>query len=252
MKAIPNVRIKRATLEAVDADCPHCDYPNTFNRITDLKDLTPISYKEVLCDKCKKRFPIGGDNVIPVWHWLIRDCFELKEDKRFRHYCALNLCQAFEAFFFLYLKVIFLFRPYRVDHDTKKSNEMEELLYENTKQHTFPKMRKLFLHYVLANRKFSTWEEVRSEISLISKNRKLPKDEFIDQHSDPKLSKLLKELKGVRAPCLRNKVVHKHVKLPTVEEIDLVETETETLLDSLSSHLGIYGDDPNHYMNEPN
>jgi hypothetical protein len=120
MTEIPYATEKECTYENFIARCPLCGFRNIFNRVTDLQDTEPIRFREVVClnDRCKQKFNINGDLVSPAFRMLVFDCYPLKEEKKYS-YCILNLAQAYEVFFSLYLRVELLFRPFSQDPDQK-------------------------------------------------------------------------------------------------------------------------------------
>src|SRR3989304_2565013 len=86
--------------ENIIAECPCCKSENIFNRVSDIKTVEPIDFKEVKCfkSKCRQKFNINRDLTNERYEYLIFDCKGLLKMKRYM-YCIINLCQACEAFF---------------------------------------------------------------------------------------------------------------------------------------------------------
>jgi transcription elongation factor Elf1 len=64
------------------AFCPDCNNKNIYNRVTDLKTLEPIAFKEVTCFKCGISYGINCDRVSKKYMHLYLDYFELKKEKK--------------------------------------------------------------------------------------------------------------------------------------------------------------------------
>lgn len=95
------------------AVCPECGYKNIFNRISDLKTTELISFRRVHCfnESCGKIFGINRDTLRARYLALLFDCYPLYEQKRYSA-CVILLNQALEVFFYHYLKVELVYRPY--------------------------------------------------------------------------------------------------------------------------------------------
>lgn len=245
--SMPCVEIIYADYENFDVECPHCNERIRYNRASDLNDLVTKSRWEVKClnQRCQKMFAAIYDTGGPKWKMVLYDCERLKKEKRFIH-CGLNLCQALEMFFSSYLHKKLLYELYSANRDIGEFEESESFLDDLIKNYTFSGLRKLFLHYVLLNRTFPSWSEVKLEISSIPKISHEPTNELIDQSSNPKIKELLERLKQVKTPQLRNDAVHKSAYRPTLEEINLVQDETMEILENLNLELDVY-EDPYYY-----
>jgi hypothetical protein len=251
MTDIPYAIQKETNYENFTAICPICGFRNIYNRVSDLEDEEPIDFKTVEClnDQCQKSFNINGDHIDPAFKMLIMDCYNLKQDKRYC-YCILNLAQAYELFFSLYLQIELLFKPFRreSDRDIERLNTISDLLYENTKRYTFITMRNIFINRVLLGEDLSSLSEAEHRINQLKSAIREPPDTDIANIADRNLSQLLQALKATRIKEVRNKVVHKHAYRPKLAEVEALLEETRSMLFPLSSHLGIQSDDINSYL----
>jgi len=248
---VPYAVKKRTSYENFDAWCPRCDFFCRFNRASDFNDLTPIDFKVVRClnPDCQEPFKINGDSINSPHEMLIYDCYDLKKEKRYC-YCVLNLAQAFEAFFSLYLRVKLLYEPFaRHDHrDLERLNRMAAALYEAIKKYPYVKLRNLFFHRVLANQEIASLNEAELVIRNVSNSCHEPSDQSIIQFPNPHIADLLRRLKYSGVAELRNKVVHQHAYRPTLAEVESALEETRSILFPLGRLLNVEGDDINWYM----
>src|SRR3989304_5727251 len=198
------------TYENFIAICPYCDFKNIFNRATDLKDSNPIGFKTVKClsEKCEKSFNINGDLVSPAYQMLIFDCYDLLKEKKYS-YCILNLAQAFEVFFSLYLRIKLIYKPFAIQRGKTRGNELNEIIKNLTTE---------------------------------------PENNLIENISDKKLEPLLIKLKNSKIHELRNEVVHKYAYRPTLEEVEKAINETREIVLGLSARLDAKYDDINWYL----
>jgi hypothetical protein len=185
---------------------------------------------------------------------LILDCHELKKEKRYC-YCILNLAQAFEMFFSLYLRVHLLYRPFARHQledtdgdDLEQLNDLASMLYKATQDCAFAKLRNVFLNCVLTYQNVAFPGAAESIILTLPKLMQVPSDKLIDACSNPKLAALLKRVKDSKIGELRNKVVHQRGYRPTLAEVDTALKETRSIIFPLCRLLGIQGDDINWYM----
>ncbi len=249
---------KKMNYENFVAWCPYCDFKNIFNRVTDLRTTEPIAFMKVKClnDSCGKKFNINGDLVSPAFQMLVIDCYDLKKEKRYS-YCILNLAQAFEVFFSLYLRVELLYKPFCINRKRRevevclnRMNELEKLLYKKIKSYTFSRLRNIFINRVLCNESIDSLNYSEPIINKLDLFKDVPSDEKIESVQNTRLSKLLIDLKNTKIGELRNHVVHKSAYRPSVEEVDKSIEETRSILFSLANCLGIKTDDINWYMKE--
>jgi len=227
-----------------------------FNRASDLKDFAPIGHRQVSClnEKCQKPFNIGGDSINAACDMLIFDCYELKKGKRYC-YCILNLAQAFEVFFSLYLRVHLLYRPFTRHQledtdgdDLEQLNALASMLYEAIQDCAFAKMRNVFLNCVLTYQNVASLGAAESILRTLPTFMQVPSDKLIDACSNPKLVALLKRVKDSKIGELRIRVVHQRAYRPTLAEVNTALKETRSIIFPFGHLLGIQGDDINRYM----
>jgi hypothetical protein len=246
MSAIPYAKIKRTSYENFVAQCPWCEQESIFNRATDLKDLSPIAFRTVSClnPACGKPFNINGDSVNSAHEMLVLDCYELLQLKHYMN-CILSLAQAYEVFFSLFFRVELLYKPFGADPDQELShlNRLSEELHEKIKEHTFTRMRALFLQHIVTGSRPANLAEAEAAIAGLEDHPSDPKDAELEALGDKQLVALLKAVKSTAINTLRNRVVHKQAYRPTREEAE----EARSLLFPLTSRLGLY-DDINRYM----
>ncbi len=254
MSKVLYAKMKETSYENFIAWCPYCAYKNIFNRITDLKTTEAIGFMKVRClnSVCDKEFNINGDSINPAFQMLVTDCYDLKQEKKYS-YCILNLAQAFEVFFSLYLRVELLYKPFSIEHKDGKEkleymNELSKQLYKKIKPYTFVKLRNIFLNRVLINQPLKSLDEAEKVIKDLNSLTTTPSDTKIKSIPDARLSELLINLTNTKICELRNKVVHKLAYRPSVEDVDKAIEETRSILFPLASRLGIKIDDINWYM----
>jgi hypothetical protein len=239
---------KNPTYENFEARCPHCKYWNIFNRASDLKTFRLISGAVVICqnDNCKGEFWIGGDLINPAWQMILRDSEVLKEQKRYAH-CILNLAQAFEIYFALFLRVRLIHNPFKVEnsHDLERCNELSQRLFNTIRDWTFSPLRKAFIALLIQQNEPNTLAESEVIINnLPSYLKDEPSDEAITALADHDLSEILLELKQCKVSSLRNNVVHKDAYRPTLEEVDKAIEETSHILYRIERCLGVLSEPP--------
>ncbi len=240
------------TYENFIAICPYCGHKNIFNRVSDLKDTEPIAFTKVNCFKCNKQFAINGDKINPNYQILIFDCYKLKDEKKFS-YCILNLNQAFEMFFALYLRVELAFKPFiqSEDHDLKKLNHVAECLCKKLRSCGYIKLRALFLNHMIITRLFQCKKALSfdsAEALIFQLSTKEPPEQHLKKIIfDKRLLDLLLQLKGYNINLLRNKVIHHVSYRPTIEEVEKEIETTSNILFPLGRKLGLVSDDLNWY-----
>jgi len=242
--------IKESNYENIDVICPHCNQEIRYNRASDLKEVKPISGKNVNClrPECGQQFRIVGDLANPAFEMLIYDCYKLREEKRYCN-CILNFTQAFEIFFSNFLKANLLFKPFAQDRDITKLNEVAKLLYDTTKEYTYKPLRNLFFNRVLTAQELTSLNEAIPIIQNFTTLRRTPPtDEAINLYPDSKIKEILKRLKSSEIAEIRNKVVHKSAYRPTLEEVESAFKETKDILYSLGHLLHVRYDNVHWYL----
>lgn len=205
--------------ENFKALCPHCNYLNIFNRVSDLKTTEPIWGKNVNCQRCKNEFRIGFDEVGTNYHKLILQCPKLIKQKEYMT-TVITLCIAYEMFF---QAVIY---HYLVDSFSLQDKEiLTELLDNVIAKYTFNKLYNEFIKIIIfvndknnisvdcakdyiKNIDGTSVKDLNSKLTLI-KNEQVKKSllELFDLNNKQKLIN-----------HIRNKVVHKNGYRPTKEE----------------------------------
>jgi hypothetical protein len=251
MSDIPIARIKRASYENVMADCPWCDRESTFNRASDLCTFELIAGRDVSCQSidCGKLFRIVSDSVNPPHEMLIFDCHELVERKHYMN-CILSLTQAYEVFFSLFFRVELLYKPFWADpnRECDALNELAEELHKEIKNHTFHRMRKLFLQHMVNRHSPKDLAEAKRVVAALPKKPSDPADADIENLGDAKLVPLLKALRDTTIHKLRNNIVHKQAYRPTREEAEEAFKDTKAILFPLAHYLDLRDGDINSYM----
>ncbi|MFN7939668.1 MAG: hypothetical protein U0R19_40455 [Bryobacteraceae bacterium] len=187
MPEIPYATRRSASYENFTAECPTCGFRNVFNRVSDLLDTSPIANKQVIClsSDCRQAFYITGDSIAALHSMLIHDCYRLKADK---HYCAciLNLAQAHEAFFSLYMRVHLLYLPFsRADRcDLDRLNGLAKTLQAQLGKLAFRKLRGVFLNLVIANDRPASLVAAEPIIRTLNGQWAEPSDQLIENLGD--------------------------------------------------------------------
>jgi hypothetical protein len=250
MSDIATAKNGRTSYENFVADCPSCAKESIFNRASDLHTFEPIAGRDVSCQSgdCRKPFRIVGDSVNNAHEMLIFDCYELIERKHYMN-CILSLAQAYEVFFSLFFRVELLYKPFGSDPDQELAdlNHLSKELQKKIEEHTFARMRALFLSHIVAGYSPKNLAEAHSVVSALPNRPRDPKDAAIESLSDAELVSLLKALKVVSIHTLRNQVVHKRAYRPTREQVDAALEETRSILFPLTSRLRLY-DEINWYV----
>jgi hypothetical protein len=161
----------------------------------------------------------------------------------------LNLAQAYEVFFSLYLRVNLLFKPFgsESDRDPDKFNRLEEQLYNEIKKYGFADMRALFLQHVVTGSPLPrNLTEAETVLSAFPKPR-LPRNAEIRAITDKNLIPYLEAVKNTKIHETRNLVVHKYAYRPSREEVDLAYKETTDTLLPMTTRLDL-NDDLNYYL----
>jgi hypothetical protein len=229
---IPKAIEKYPNYENFEARCPICNYWNIFNRASDMKSFKLITGQAVICqnDKCAKEFWIGGDLVNPAWQMLIRDCWFLKEQKRYS-YCILNLCQAYEMFFTFFLRATLIYKPYEIEnnHSLERLNESSRNLFDKIKEWTYFRLRNTFMQLLIQNVNCHNINQGQSIIEKLYLYADEPDEIKINLLNDKILAEALVSLKRISIHVLRNQVVHKNGYCPTLEEVEIAEENVRVL-----------------------
>ena len=242
--------IKVSGYENIVVDCPVCNDEITLNRASDLHTFRPIAGANVSCYKCGGEFWINGDSINERHEALLYDCHDHLVTKRYMN-CILNVCQAYEMFFSLYLRVNLLYRPFTTDrHNGRASTDVlnarfRELASE-TKKIPFVRMRNIFLALSVGTGGPASLEEAKAYIDGLGA-RSCPSDDELTVGRDKKTSELLLQVKRTKINEMRNDVVHKNGYRPDRSEAEGALKEARSVLFPLTSLLDLH-DDVNWYL----
>jgi len=249
MSDIPVVAGKRTTYENFIVDCPMCGRESVFNRASDLGTFEPIAGRDVACldSGCGKPFRIVSDSINDAYEMFIFDCYELRDRKHYMS-CILSLAQAYEVFFGLFFRVELLYKPFGADSNRKLAdlNRVAEDLHDKLKEHTFARMRALFLQHVVARHSPRSVAEAATIVAGLPCRPGDPKDALIEALYDQKLVPLLKAIKTTKIHTLRNQVVHQRAYRPTRQEVEVAIEEARSILFPLGAYFNLH-DEINWY-----
>jgi len=245
MDEIDAVWIARASYENVAAECPWCHRECTFNRVSDLGTVEPVTGRDVQClhPDCGRPFRIIGDTANNAHETLIYDAYVLLDRKQYMN-CVLSLAQAYEMFFSLYLRVKLVYRSYAADSEqlSDSLNGTHQALLDKTQAFAFGDMRKLFLHHMVAGPPPKDLVEANAAVSRLSRIAKGPSEQAIEALDDPELVRLLKAVQTTEIGNLRNAVVHKQGYRPSAAEALACLRETRDTLFPLTQLLDLHDD----------
>lgn len=247
---IKTIGIDKSSYENIIAKCPCCGHECIFNRASELNTFDPIGGLDVSClnEMCNKKFRLVGDTINQRHEMLIYDCYELLDRKHYMN-CILNLCQAYEVFFSLFLRVKFIYKPFAADQNRNIDdlNRLSKIFSKKINKYTFEPMRSLFLIKIIDQH--SPLDLIISEKSIENFPEKptVPKNSELKLINDPELAKLLMNLKTTKINSLRNSVVHKCAYRPTRIEAEKALVETRSILFPLTKRLELH-DDINMYI----
>ena len=245
-----STEIKSSGYENIVVACPLCNHELVLNRATDLCTFEPIAGTDVCCEECGREFWINGDSVNERHEAIVFDCHDLLRTKRYMN-CILNVCQAYEMFFSLYLRVNILYIPFGNDIGQKRDaldrfNKLYKHLSNETQKFGFGKMRDVFLRLSVEMNRPHDLDQSKRYIDALSKFD-LPKDSDIESLPDKKVAALLIRIKQTRINELRNHVVHKRAYRPRRVEAEDAVAEARAVLFPLTFRLNLH-DDLNWYF----
>jgi Protein of unknown function (DUF2934) len=240
----------RTGYENFEVECPWCQNEIIFNRASDLGTFQSIVGQTVVClnSDCRKSFWISNDSINTPHEMLIFDVKELYKQKHYMN-CILNLAQAYEIFFSLYLRVEMLFKPFgfEPDLDINKLNQLATELYKKVRKYGFVDMRSLFLLHIMNGNSPNNLTQSKKMLAAFPNKPSAPKYNALKKAvKDTTLLKLLKSIKDSKIHEMRNRVIHQGAYRPTREDVDLAYTETADTLLALTSYLDL-NDDISHY-----
>ena len=211
-----------ADYEVVRVVCPWCSHPNSLSRISDLHDLSPISYREVRCGQadCGSAFSINGDTVGPAYQMFLYGSYDFIRSKRYS-FAVLSAVQSLEVFFDHAVRELWLLKVFdqaRSPGDLEELNEALELLFIKTTKFAYQDMRNLFFQAAVSPRP-GTVREGRMLVEAIPERPPTPGDGVLEGALGG-LAALLIRLKACTLHELRNQVVHKRAYRPTREQAE--------------------------------
>ena len=249
-QVMPTAKIKSAGYENLCVDCPLCGQELLLNRASDLCTFEPISGRDVSCEECNGQFWLNSDTVNDRYEALLFDCADLLKRKRYMN-CVLNVCQAYEMFFSLYLRVNLLYRPFAIQfrdipYSIEKLHQLNKRLEEKTMSFGFAKLRNTCLQHIVGSISPMSLDDACKAIDSIGQ-QKMPTDENISSAHPGKVAEHLLAIKNTNVNEVRNRVVHKSAYRPTCEEAGMVLKEGRSILFPLGSILELH-DDINWYL----
>lgn len=215
--------------------CPYCNRRNIFNRADDFGTFRPIASRLVSCqyEDCGREFLINADLVSSKHEYLIRDCSHLKEQKRYM-YCILNLCQACEAYFSLYIKAKLVFEVYgnKIFESWDQLNKILDELYSALSRSGYQKLRNFVINHYLADPEVTTVSEVREQINLLSDKdfTSTPPRDNLNEIQPDKLREAFVALYDFDIHTQRNKVVHAKAFRPGRDLVDEYYVKTRNII----------------------
>lgn len=235
------------TYENIIAVCPHCHRPSVLNRATDLKDFSPVAFKEVKClsTNCAKHFNINGDRINPPHAFLLFECRRLINEKRLMH-CIVNIATSFESFFSHYLRVEIVYRP-SVNQSIERINEVASNLYITIKGFTYLSMRNIFIRMVVGDHKINDLTDSERLIPTLPDLKTNPPDSLLKTYSNRQISDLLMQLKKSEIGEVRNQVVHKRAFRPDLQLAERLLAEARKIIFGLQYILDVGANDINWY-----
>ena len=164
--------------------------------------------------------------------------------------CILNVCQAYEMFFSLYLRVNLLYVPFGSEHpkgggSLDKLNDLFLKLSVATAKLTFAPMRDIFLSLVIKPNRPSSLDESEAWIDALP-NYACAEEAELEDPLDQQTSGLLIRIRRTQIHILRNKVVHKEGYRPMSSEAEGALREARLVLFPLTARLDLH-DDINWY-----
>ena len=165
--------------------------------------------------------------------------------------CVLNVCQAYEMFFGLYLRVTLIYVPFGSERGMRscslpKLNHLFRKLSSVTEMFAFGPMRRVFLNLAIdPNRPFSL-NESEALMDALPKDT-CPEEAELENRSDKQTSELLIRIRQTEIHKLRNKIVHKQGYRPKRDEAERALREARSVLFPLTTRFDLH-DNINWYL----
>lgn len=226
--------------ENVISTCPHCNKKNTFNRRDDLGNDICISYAEVICsyEDCSRTYAINGDNINSIPEALLFECYTLISQKQYMA-TALTITQAYEAFFYLYIKVNLIYHPYwqEMERDLDKLNSAMTKLNKKLERASYWTLKGMFFR-VLCMRKPPN--NLSGSLDIIEKLGAIIPMEHELEHLSVQVIAHIHSIQANKSNSLRNKVVHKIAYRPSLTEVEELLKEARETIFGLGHLLNIH------------
>ena len=234
------------TYENIIVSCPNCNIQNIYNRVSDLKTIEPIDFLSINCLSCGVDFNINFDMIKEKHEFILFDIREAKKRKDYR-YCILLIAQSLEAFLNHAILYAILHNPKenKILRGAQDLNQVSQSYHKEIKPLTFYPMRILFYQIYLYDKIFSNKEDIIDFIQNIkTRQLKNPKEieENISNYPDKKKAELFLVLNKTKIPDIRNKIIHKFVYRPTLQEVEECLKDLETIIYDFDDYLGKYSE----------
>jgi hypothetical protein len=234
------------TYENVSCNCPGCDAKNIYNRVSDLKTIEQLDLITVPCFNCNIEFNIEGDTINDTYELILMEVHEAKNRKEYRN-CILLLTQALETFLNHTIEIAVLNEKILIKgcNNIDEYNEIKKKYFDKLEKLTFTPMKILFYEIFLNKRKFKSKEEIENFIdeikpgrlrNLTEVNEKIQKD--IKNFPDKAISEMFDILNKTRLHEIRNKVIHKYVYRPSLQEVEECFKDVENITQNFNYSLG--------------
>mgnify|MGYP003656689580 CR=1 FL=1 len=235
--------------------CPHCEKRNYLNRADDLETFRPIAHMVVSCqhEECGKEFHINADLVNSKHEYLIFDCSELMKHKQYM-YCILNLCQACETYFSLYIRAKLVYDSFqkKIFDSLEQLNRTLDDLQDNLSGLSYLRLRNFLINHLLNGPEINTLDDIQHHLDLLS-NREFtntPPRNNLNAIEPDDLKRLFLLLYDFDIHVIRNKVVHASAYRPGLEVVENYYEQTREIIFGIDRHLRI--DDDIHNYRPPN
>ncbi len=222
-------RISQADYETVETSCEHCGHGCILNRREDFADVGPYFGRNVTCPSCRSVMWVSGDTVNEPFELFLFAARESFNRKRYM-LAVVNMCQAWEIVFRMFVAARFLYRPYfysrQRGRDLDRLNDLEaELENKKLKNRSFRKLafadlRSVMIKVIVDNMSPRTLDEAREAIhgNLISTT--CPSREAVSKVADTQTREILLGLLELNVGEIRNKVIHSRAYRPTRDEAE--------------------------------
>jgi len=221
----------RSNPENISVICPLCQKESTYNRVSDLGITGFIANQQVNClqPECREAFYLCGDMLGLNFQLVILSCQHLIDTKDYTR-CIMDLTQAHEMFFKLFLQVELVFKPFGLC-DASHLNilrKLEQSLIKELKTLAFAKLRNVFMHMMVSPVQHGNLDTIYKFIGHLNDEcyAKPPKVRSLPVNAKGNLNPLLNSIYRSDICTLRNTVIHSSAYHPTKEEAVFFYRET--------------------------